>query len=108
MAYRGVNGVYKSKAFKDDLKLWGQTMSYSSVGVHQQNWVAERSIPAVVNSARTMMLHQALLWPEHFDMRLWPFALDHATYLWNILLNGLNSLTPTEIFTGTKMDNKAL
>ena len=33
-----------------------QTMSYSGVGVHQQNGVAERDIPTVVNSARTMMI----------------------------------------------------
>ena len=69
--------------------------------------MAERGIPTVVNSARTMMLHQAL-WPEHFDMRLWPFALTHAAYSWNNLPNGLNGHTPTEIFTGTKMDNKIL
>ena len=100
--------MYKSKAFKDDLELRGQSMSFSGVGVHQQNGVAERSISTVVNSARTMMLHQALLWPEHFDMRLWPFALTHAAYSWNILSNGLNGLTPIEIFTGTKMENKAL
>ena len=74
-------------------------MSYSGVGVHQQNGVAERGISTVVNSARTMMLHQALFWSEHFDMRLWPFALTHAAYLWNILPNGVNGLTPTEIFT---------
>ena len=83
-------------------------MSYSGVGVHQQNGVAERGISTVVNSSRTMMIHQALLCPEHFDMHLWPFALSHAAYLWNILSNGLNGLTPTEIFTGTKMENKDL
>ena len=100
--------MYKSKAFKDDLDLRGQTMSFSGVGVYQQNGVAERGIPTVVISARTMMLHQALLWPEHFDMRLWPFALSHAAYLWNILPNGRNDLTLTEIFTGTRMENNAL
>ena len=107
-AYRKDNGVYKSKAFKNDLELRGQTMSFSGVGVYQQNGVAGRSIPTVVNSTRTMMLHQAFLWPKNFHVRLWPFALTHAAYLWNILSNGLNGLTSTEIFTGTKMDNKTL
>ena len=83
-------------------------MTYSGVGVHQQNGVAERGMPTVVNSARTMMLHQALLLPEHSDMRLWPFVLSHAAYLWNILPNSIHGLTPVEIYTGSKMDNKAL
>ena len=108
LAYRGDNDVYKSQDFKDDLARRGQTMTYSGVGVHQQNGVAERGIPTVVNSARTMMLHQALLWPEHFDTRLWPFALSHAAYLWNILPTGIHGLTHVEIYTGSKMNNKAL
>ena len=83
-------------------------MNYSSVGVHAQNGVAERSIPTVVNSARTMMLNQGLLWPGKYDMRLWPFALYHDAYLWNILPNGFHGLAPLEIYTGTKMNNKFL
>ena len=54
------------------------------------------------------MLHQALLWPEQFDMRLWPFALTHDAYLWNILPNAEYGLSLVEIFTGIKMDPKAL
>ena len=80
-SYRGDNGVYKSKAFKDDLVRRGQTMTFSGVGAHAQNGVAERWIRTVVNSAKIMMLHQALLWSEQFDTRLWPFALTHAVYL---------------------------
>ncbi len=59
--YRGDNGVYKSKEFKEDLLTRNQSMTYSGVGVHGQNGVAERGISTVVNSARTMMLHHALL-----------------------------------------------
>ena len=55
-----------------------QTMTYSGVGVHGKNGVAERGISAMVNFARTMMLHQALLWSERFDVWLWPFALTHG------------------------------
>ena len=94
-SYKGDNGVYKSKEFREDLLARQQTMAYLGVGVHGQNGVAERGISTVVNSARTMMLHQALLWPEHFDMRLWPFALTHAAYIWNILPNRSNGLSPS-------------
>ena len=54
------------------------------------------------------MLHQALLWPEQFDMRLWPFDLTHAAYLWNILPTGKNVLSPMEVFSCTKMDHNVL
>ena len=41
-------------------------------------------------------------------MRLWPFALTHAAHLWNILPNEKNGLSPTEVFSSTKMDNSTL
>ena len=72
-------------------------MAYLGVGVHGQNGVAERGISTVVNSARTMMLHQSLLWPEYFDMRLW-----------NILPNHGHGLSPNEVFSGTKLSHNAL
>ena len=107
-SYRGDNGVYKSQLFKEDLEQRHQKMSYSGVGAHGQNGVAERAIQTVVTSARTMMLHQALLWPEHFDMRLWPFALDQAAYLYNHLPNKFSPVAPLEIFTGSKLDSSIL
>jgi len=109
--YHGDNGIFKAKAFKDDLEKRRQEMSYSGVGAHGQNGVAERAIQTVVHSARTMMLHQALLWPEQFDMRLWPFALEHAVYLWNhvpdtdiSINNVIPGVAPIELYTGTKLD----
>ena len=76
-------------------------MSYSGVGAHGQNEVAERAIQTVVNSASTMMLHQVLLWPEHFDMCVWPFTLQHAVYLWNHYSGVYSGLAPLEIYTGS-------
>ena len=55
-----------------------------------------------------MMLHQALLWPEHFDMHLWPFVLDQTAYLYNHLPNKFSSVAPLEIFTGSKLDSAIL
>ena len=87
----------------------GQQISFCGVGAHHQNGVAERVIQTVVTSARTMMLHQALLWPEYFDMRLWPFALDQAAYLYNRLpRDPLSVLSPLEIHTGAKLDKSVL
>ena len=60
-SYRGDNGVYKLEVFKKNLALRQQNISYSGVGVHVKNRVIEGSIQKLVTSARTMMLHQALL-----------------------------------------------
>ena len=75
-------------------------MSYSGVGAHGQNGVAKRAIQTVVTSARTMMLHQTLLWPEQFDMCIWPFTLDQVVYLYNHLPNKFSPVAPLELYTG--------
>ena len=83
-------------------------MSLSGVGTHGQNGVAENLIRTVVSSSRKMMLHQALHWPEYFDMWLWPFALTHAVYLWTMLPNIDNGLLLKEIYTATKLNPSVL
>ena len=54
------------------------------------------------------MLHQALVWLEHFDIRLWSFSLQHSVYLWNRLLQMESNLSPIEIYTSIKQDNSTL
>ena len=77
-------------------------MSFSGVGAHHQNGVAERSIRTVTSWARTMMLHAVLHWPEHAHaLSLWPFALQHALWLWNHFPKRLTHIAPLEVFTGT-------
>ena len=96
----------------DDLDKMHQTISMSGVWAYGQNGVAERAIRAVVVSARTMMLHQALLWPAHFDMRFWPFTLEHVVYVWNHLPDGgflvVVGIAPIEIYTYFKLDMSRL
>ena len=89
-------------------------MSYSGVGAHEKNGIADRGIQTVAYSARTMMLHQALLWHEQFDMRLWLFALEHAVYLWNHLPSihdheadsVVIGVSPVELFISTTVGCK--
>ena len=44
-----------------------------------------------------MLLHSALHWTEEADLRLWPFAMEYALFLWNNLSNKEDGLTPNEI-----------
>ena len=96
------NHPFSSKAFLEDLAGNEQSVSYSGVGAHFQNGVAERAQYTVTLWARSMMMHQLLHWPEAFDPDLWPFALEHATYIWNNLPHQESKLTPLELFTGVK------
>ena len=59
-----------------------------------------------------MMLHQALLFTELFDMILWPFPLKHvvnllnnildASYIINNVVPKTAGISPMELFTGVK------
>ena len=53
------------------------------------------------------MIHVALHWDEQgSDMiTLWPFAVCHATWLYNQLPNGVTGLSPLEILTGNWPDH---
>ena len=48
------------------------------------------------------MLHAAICWPAMTDTTLWPMALSHSAYLWNVMPWMESQLAPLEIFTGAK------
>jgi hypothetical protein len=90
-----------SKEFKADLITKQQQLTFSGVGAHRQNGVAERAIQTVTQWARSMLLHQALHRPDESRLDLWPFALEHAVYLWNHLPRKDSLIAPVELFTGS-------
>ncbi len=100
--YRGDNQPFASQEFVKDIQLCEQEIDYSGVGAHFQNGVAERALQTVCSWARAMMMHQLLHWPQAFDASLWPFALEHAVYLYNHLPKQAHGLSPVELFTRTK------
>ena len=99
-SYRADNQPFDAAIFVDDIEVKGQTINYSGVGAHHQNGVAERAIQTVTNWARAMMMHQLLRWPDQFDPKLWPFAMDYAVHIWNNLPRQDTGLSPLEMFTG--------
>jgi hypothetical protein len=99
------NVPFNSKEFRRNLETNGQPIVFSGTGAHHQNGVAERAIQTVTKWARAMLLHSILMWPDQADLSLWPFALDHAVYLWNNLPTQVSRLAPIEIFTSTRFPN---
>ena len=107
-AYHTDNGIYQSDEFLRELQDKGQGIKMSGVSAQFQNGAAEAIIKSIVQSARTMMLHANLRWPEVADESLWPYALQYAVYLHNIMPTEDTGLSPVEIWTRTKSNHNAL
>jgi hypothetical protein len=99
--YNADNGIFATKAFKAHCDYKGQELEFSGVSAHHQNGVAKCVIQKVSLLARTMLLHMSLHWPEQADLEVWPFALEHAAYLWNHLPRADTRLAPSELYTGS-------
>ena len=107
-AFHTDNGVFKSQEFMKELTKSNQGISMCGVSAHHQNGTAENAIKIVVRNARTMMLHAALRWPGMAEQSLWPMALSHAAYLYNITPKSETGMSPQEIFARTKGDHHQL
>ena len=101
-SFRADNQPFAAKEFLEDLDLQDQTITFSGVGAHHANGVAERTLKTITTWARSMMMHQLLHWPARFRADYWPFAMTHAVYLWNHLPKRRNGLTPFELFSSCK------
>ena len=98
--YHADNMPFGNGDFVRSVEDSGQSIKFSGVGAHHQNGVAERAIQTMSSWARTMLLHATIHWPEAEHLHLWPFALQHAAYLWNHLPNRTTGVAPIEIFSG--------
>lgn len=64
MKYRGNNGVYGTKAFKDNLMRRHHIIILSCVNNHSKSKVNKWGMPTVIKSTRLVTLYEALLWPN--------------------------------------------
>jgi hypothetical protein len=108
--YHSDNGVYDSAVFREDCAGQDQKQTFSGVGAKHQNAVAERTIQTMSYWARTMMVHAAIHWPTNGadNLRLWPFAMKQAEWLYNRIPNRRTGLTPLEVFTKERADHRDL
>jgi hypothetical protein len=67
--YHADNGFFALNAFKEDCASLDQRYSFSGVGAHHQNGIAERSIKTVAQWARAILLHFAHHWPAKANVR---------------------------------------
>jgi transposase InsO family protein len=107
-AYHSDNGVFNSKAFKDHCEELGQKLTFSGVGAHHQNGVAERAIQTISNMARANMIHAALSWPDRSFITYWPLAMSYAIWVYNQMPPNGYGWAPEEIWTRTKAPRSGL
>ena len=87
-------------------KKFEQIHRFAGVGAHHHNGCAERSIQTIMSIARTIMLHAAIHWPDTADPTLWPMAVDHAVYLYNHMPDPNTGVSPADLFTKTRWEQK--
>lgn len=97
------DGRFTAKEFKAAVKPLGAKITYAPPKRHEFNGVAERMIQTLTN--RTMcLLHEA-----NWDIRYWPWAFRHATFLTRRLgCKHNNFQSPFELITGHQYDASEL
>ena len=102
-SYHADNSPFGNAEFVRSIEENGQAIKFSGMGAHHQNGVAERTIKTISSWARTMLLHATIHWPEQNHLNLWPYAFEHAVFLWNNLPGRTSGVAPLELFTGVSL-----
>lgn len=105
-SFHSDNGVFSSAAFREDCDKKSQTYTFSGVGAHHQNGVAERNIKTVAQWARASMLHAVIHWPARFSIRFWPLALAYAVWVFNRLPQKNTGLCPNELWSSSRLGHE--
>ena len=100
--------MFTAQQFVDEIHKNEQRLTFSGVGAHHQNGVAERAIGTIVRRARTQLLHAQLRWSEQTPTSLWPMSMLHAVFLQNVMPNMETGLSPDELFSRTTSDHREL
>ena len=107
MDYHSDNGVFNSRLLQQHLQNGEQKLTLSGVGAQFQDGLAERHIGIIISMARTMLLHAITRW-DKITLSLWPFAVEYACKIHNLLPKGDGSASSIELLTGTKLTTNHL
>ncbi len=110
--YHGDNGIFSAEEYCQECIDKGQTQFFSGVGAQHQNARAKRAIQTIMYMAHCFIVHSSLHWTDQGldDILLWPFAVQHAMWLYNRVPNRFSGLTPSplELLTKSKADHHDL
>ena len=80
-----------------------QTISFCGIGAHHQSGVTEHRIRELSELAWTQLLHVMHNSPEIVNKSLWPYTLQHASYLYNQFPRTGKTASPLELFTSSQV-----
>ena len=109
--YHSDNGRYADTGWKEACESLLQKFSFSGVGQHSQNGIAEKRIRDLSDTVRACLLHAKQRWPEGVCTNLWPFALRYVCDVRNKVRVRENGKTAEENFastddlTGTRLEH---
>ena len=99
--YHADNGVFNSQEFLANVKQSQQTISFCGVGAHHQSGVADHRVRELTEMACTQLLHAMHNNPKAVNVHLWPYALCHASYLFNYFPRHGKTKSPLKIFSSS-------
>ena len=93
--------MFTADVFQEDCAQKHQSQSFSGIGTHSPNAHAEHAIQTDMYMARTFMLHVLLHRSECVvdDLALWPFAVEHANWLYKRMLSKVTEITMLKCLT---------
>ena len=101
--YQSDNGsAFTSKHFEARLAANQQFSQLAPPGSHHINRQAEQSIQMAMVTARTMLLHSAVHWPDQSDPTLWSLAVKHAIWICNHIPHPSTGLGPNDLWRKIK------
>ena len=97
-SYHADNGRFSDNLFLESIAKSRQTITFCGVGAHHQNGKAEKKIRDLRESARKMLLHAMLRWPQAITINLWSHALRHAVNVSNMVPDNIDGTCKLERF----------
>jgi hypothetical protein len=79
------HSVYASTSFKTDCVSKNQKLTFCTIGGHWKNGVVERYIGHIIQTVRTILLHDPAKWPGTISKEFWPFAICLTCIFYNAL-----------------------
>jgi hypothetical protein len=92
--YHAYNGRFVENAGQNHVQPCSQAMTFSGVGAHHQNGIAEKRIRDLQDLTWLSLIHA---------VRHWPYALQKANICKNYSYQDESKLTPIEMFSNSKV-----
>jgi hypothetical protein len=80
-AHRADNGIFAKREKTSSAAAQNQILTFSGVGAHHKNGIAERYICTLTDKARTMSLHAMIHWPDQIITSFWTFVIQYAVQI---------------------------